>query len=56
MTHVNDSFQGYQHFEFSYIKDLAEPSRKLADDEDKKAKKVKKKRGEESGKTGDQDE
>ena len=25
MTHVNNSFQGYQKFEFSYIKDLAEP-------------------------------
>ena len=25
MNHVNESFKGYQHYEFSYIKDLAEP-------------------------------
>ena len=29
----------YQHFEFSYIKDLAEPSRNLADSTGKRAKK-----------------
>ncbi|XP_023322528.1 islet cell autoantigen 1 isoform X2 [Eurytemora carolleeae] len=30
MNHVNNGFKGYQHYEFSYIKDLAEPSRELA--------------------------
>ena len=29
----------YQHFEFSYIKDLAEPSRNLADSTGKKTRK-----------------
>ena len=29
----------YQHFEFSYIKDLAEPSRNLADSTGKRARK-----------------
>ena len=29
----------YQHFEFSYIKDLAEPSKSLADSTGKKSKK-----------------
>ena len=31
----------YQHFEFSYIKDLAEPSRNLADNTGRKARKKK---------------
>ena len=31
----------YQHFEFSYIKDLAEPSRNLADNTGKRARKKK---------------
>ena len=31
MKHVDDSFQGYQSYEFSYIKDLVEP--KLKEDE-----------------------
>lgn len=30
MGHVDNSFQGYQPFEFAYIRDLAEPSRQLA--------------------------
>ena len=29
MNHVHESFKGYQAFEFSYIKDLAEPDRGL---------------------------
>ena len=53
MTHVNDSFKGYQHFEFSYIKDLAEPSKKLSESDDKaknKAKKAKPKKSDKEGK------
>ncbi len=34
MNHVNESFKGYQHFEFSYIKDLAEPKRDLEEEAD----------------------
>ena len=29
MGHVDTSFKGYQPYEFTYIRDLAEPSRKL---------------------------
>lgn len=32
MTAVAESFKGYQYYEFSIIKDLAEPSRKLAEE------------------------
>ncbi len=50
MSHVNESFKGYQAYEFSYIKELAEP--KLDDDDDgkkdnKAGKKKQKDKGEE---------
>ncbi|KAL5005797.1 hypothetical protein ScPMuIL_016955 [Solemya velum] len=32
MSAVAESFRGYQHYEFSIIKELAEPSKKLAED------------------------
>ena len=36
---LTDGTCRYQHFEFSYIKDLAEPSRNLADSTGKRARK-----------------
>ena len=30
MNAVSDAFKGYQHYEFNVIKDLVEPSKKLA--------------------------
>ena len=60
MSAVADSFKGYQYYEFTVIKDLAEPSRLLAEmnsssfterskDDSKKAKKT----GSEESKTDD---
>ena len=42
MGHVDTSFKGYQPYEFTYIRDLAEPSQKLsgASDGTKKKKKA----------------
>lgn len=47
----------YQHFEFSYIKDLAEPSRNLADNTGRKARKKKEGggKGEDEGEEGDRE-
>lgn len=38
MNHVNNGFKGYQYYEFSYIKDLAGPSKHLAAVDDDKSK------------------
>ena len=43
MGHVDTSFQGYQPYEFTYIRDLAEPSRLLAQNLKSPSKKSKKK-------------
>ena len=43
MGHVDTSFQGYQPYEFTYIRDLAEPSRQLAKSLTSPSKKAKKK-------------
>ena len=43
MGHVDTSFQGYQPYEFTYIRDLAEPSRQLAQNLKSPSKKSKKK-------------
>lgn len=46
MNHVEQSFKGYQHYEFTYIKELAEPSKLLTEleaSQKKAARKVKKK-------------
>ena len=38
MNHVNNGFKGYQYYEFNYIKDLAAPSKKIAEEEKDKEK------------------
>ena len=43
MGHVDTSFQGYQPYEFTYIRDLAEPSRQLASSLKSPSKRSKKK-------------
>ena len=43
MGHVDTSFAGYQPYEFTYIRDLAEPSRQLAQSQKSPSKKAKKK-------------
>ncbi|KAG1655886.1 Islet cell autoantigen 1 [Nymphon striatum] len=35
LTHVSECFRGYQHYEFSMLKELTEPSKKLAEETSK---------------------
>jgi len=42
MNHVNNGFKGYQYYEFNYIKDLAAPSKELANQNQDEAKGEKK--------------
>ena len=56
MGHVDTSFQGYQPYEFTYIRDLAEPSRKLAHSLKSPSKKSKKKNKDNAGETDDKDQ
>ena len=53
MGHVDTSFQGYQPYEFTYIRDLAEPSRQLAKSLTSPSKKAKKKVKDNEGVTQD---
>ena len=56
MGHVDISFQGYQPYEFTYIRDLAEPSRQLAQSLRSPSKKSKKKNEDNENKTEDNDQ
>ena len=61
MGHVDTSFKGYQPYEFTYIRDLAEPSRQLAQTMKSDKKKKKQKEGnekdkDEEGEKSDKDE
>ena len=56
MGHVDTSFQGYQPYEFTYIRDLAEPSRQLAQSLKSPSKKSKKKNKDNADKTDDKDQ
>ena len=56
MGHVDTSFQGYQPYEFTYIRDLAEPSRQLAQSLRSPSRKSKKQNTANDEKTDDKDE
>ena len=56
MGHVDTSFQGYQPYEFTYIRDLAEPSRQLAQSLRSPNKKSKKQNKDNDDKTEDKDQ
>ena len=56
MGHVDTSFQGYQPYEFTYIRDLAEPSRQLAQSLKSPSKKSKKKNKDNADKVDDKDQ
>ena len=53
MGHVDTSFQGYQPYEFTYIRDLAEPSRQLASSLKSPSKRSKKKIEDKVGGSGE---
>ena len=54
MNHVNKGFQGYQYYEFNYIKDLAGPSRQLAASAPTKPAAAGQEAGQEAGKAAGQ--
>ena len=55
MNHVNESFKGYQHYEFSYIKDLAEPKPEQEEGGDEGRRKARKAKQAAGGKKTDKE-